>query len=66
MDGVECMRFIHWRYAFHAAQSLKKALENGVKREEIIAAVTHLAFYSRWPTANTALPIIERVFNETK
>src|SRR5882762_8502512 len=45
---------------------LKKALENGVSREELIEVITHLAFYSGWPTANTALPIAERVFNETK
>ena len=40
---------------------LKKALENGVTRDELI---THLAFYSGWPTANTALPIARRVFDE--
>src|SRR5690348_12151882 len=45
---------------------LKKALENGVTRDELIEVITHLAFYSGWPTANTALPIAERVFNETK
>lgn len=45
---------------------LKRALENGVTRDELIEAITHLAFYSGWPTANTALPIAERVFNETK
>jgi 4-carboxymuconolactone decarboxylase len=36
---------------------LNKALENGVTREEIIEMVTHLAFYSGWPTASTALAI---------
>ena len=44
---------------------LKRALENGVTREELIEAITHLAFYSDWPTANTALPIARRVFEET-
>jgi 4-carboxymuconolactone decarboxylase len=43
---------------------LKKALENGVTRDEIIELITHLAFYSGWPTANTALPIARRVFQE--
>jgi len=43
---------------------LKKALENGVSRDEIIEVITHLAFYSGWPTANTALTIAQRVFNE--
>ena len=43
---------------------LKRALDNGVTREEIIETITHLAFYSGWPTANTALPIARRVFEE--
>ncbi len=41
---------------------LNKALDNGVTREEIVELVTHLAFYSGWPTAATALTIVERVF----
>ena len=36
---------------------LGKAIENGVTRDEIIEAITHLAFYSGWPTASTALGI---------
>jgi 4-carboxymuconolactone decarboxylase len=43
---------------------LKKALDNGVSRDEVIGLITHLAFYSGWPTANTALPIARRVFEE--
>ena len=42
----------------------KKALENGVSRDEVIEAVTHLAFYSGWPTASTALTIARKVFAE--
>ena len=43
---------------------LKKALDNGVSKEELIELITHLAFYSGWPTANSALPIARRVFEE--
>ncbi len=43
---------------------LKRALENGVTRDELIETITHLAFYSGWPTANTALSITRRVFEE--
>lgn len=43
---------------------LKKALENGVRRDELIELITHLAFYSGWPTASTALAIARRVFEE--
>ena len=42
---------------------LGKALENGVTREEIIEMITHLAFYSGWPTASTALGIAREVLN---
>jgi 4-carboxymuconolactone decarboxylase len=45
---------------------LKKALENGVTREEIGEIITHLAFYAGWPTASTAIGIADRVFKETK
>ena len=37
---------------------LGKAIENGVSRDEIVEMITHLAFYSGWPTASTALGIV--------
>ena len=43
---------------------LRKALENGVTRDEIVEAITHLAFYSGWPTAATALAIARQVFEQ--
>jgi 4-carboxymuconolactone decarboxylase len=43
---------------------LKFALQNGVTREELIEAITHLAFYAGWPTASTAIGIARRVFEE--
>lgn len=43
---------------------LKKALENGVSHDELVELITHLAFYSGWPTASTALTIARRVFEE--
>jgi 4-carboxymuconolactone decarboxylase len=43
---------------------IKKALENGVTKEEIIEAVTQIAFYAGWPPAMTALPILKKVFEE--
>jgi 4-carboxymuconolactone decarboxylase len=42
----------------------KKALENGVTRDEIIETITHLAFYAGWPPAMTALQIVRKVFSE--
>lgn len=43
---------------------LKRALENGVTREELAEVITHLAFYAGWPAASTAVGIARRVFEE--
>lgn len=43
---------------------LKFALHNGVTRDELIALITHLAFYTGWPNANTAVEIARKVFAE--
>lgn len=32
-----------------------RAIENGVTKEELIEAITHLAFYSGWPNAVSAV-----------
>ena len=45
---------------------LGKALENGVTHDEIIEMITHLAFYSGWPTASTAIGIAREVFAATQ
>jgi len=41
---------------------LEFALENGVTRDEIIELITHLAFYSGWPTAMSAMILAKDVF----
>jgi 4-carboxymuconolactone decarboxylase len=41
---------------------IKRALDNGVTRDELIELMTHLAFYSGWPTANSAVTIARSVF----
>ena len=51
----------HNELPFH----LKRAIENGVTRDEIAETVAHLAFYGGWPVASTAVPIVRRVFDET-
>jgi 4-carboxymuconolactone decarboxylase len=43
---------------------LRFALQNGLTKDELIEAITHLAFYSGWPTASTALSIARSVFGE--
>ena len=41
-----------------------RALANGVSKDELIETVTHLAFYSGWPTANTAIPGLRQAFTD--
>ena len=41
---------------------LGRALENGITKEELIELITHLAFYSGWPTAMSAVLLAKRVF----
>ena len=43
---------------------LAKALENGLKKEELIEVITHLAFYSGWPNAMSAIMIAKEVFSK--
>lgn len=45
---------------------LERALANGVTREELGELITHLAFYSGWPTAMTAGRLARKVFEERK
>ncbi len=40
------------------------ALRNGVTEDELIGAITHLAFYAGWPNAVTAVSVAREVFQE--
>jgi 4-carboxymuconolactone decarboxylase len=41
---------------------MKRALENGVTKDELVEVITHLAFYAGWPPASTAVAIARQVF----
>ncbi len=43
---------------------LKKAFENGLTQEELVAAITHIAFYAGWPTAASGLNHLKKVLEE--
>jgi 4-carboxymuconolactone decarboxylase len=42
---------------------LNRAVENGLTRQELIEAITHLAFYAGWPSAMTAISTAKEVFS---
>lgn len=43
---------------------LERALHNGVTKDEIVELITHLAFYSGWPTAMSAALLAKEVFEQ--
>jgi len=40
---------------------VERALENGVTKDELVEVVTHLAFYSGWPSAMSAITITKEI-----
>lgn len=45
---------------------LARARDNGVTEQELVETITHLAFYSGWPNAITAVGVARDVFKEKK
>ena len=45
---------------------IRRALDNGVTKEEIGEIITHVAFYGGWPTAANAVQVAKAVFDEKK
>jgi 4-carboxymuconolactone decarboxylase len=43
---------------------LALARQNGVTEEELIETITHLAFYSGWPNAVSAIAVAKEVFRK--
>jgi len=43
---------------------LRKALENGLTQKELVAAITHIAFYAGWPTAASGLNHLKTVLEK--
>ena len=41
---------------------LQLAKDNGATEEELIEAITHLAFYAGWPKAMSAMAVAKQVF----
>ncbi len=43
---------------------LRLALDNGLSKDELVAAITHLAFYSGWPNAMNAITELKKIIEE--
>jgi len=44
---------------------LRRALDNGVTKDELVELITHLAFYSGWPTAMSAMGLAKEAFKDS-
>jgi 4-carboxymuconolactone decarboxylase len=44
---------------------LRRALDNGVTRTELVEVITHLAFYAGWPRAMSAVTVARQVLGES-
>lgn len=45
---------------------VRLAMENGLSEEELIEAMTHLAFYAGWPRAASAIRVAQGIFEELR
>ncbi|NTJ11521.1 carboxymuconolactone decarboxylase family protein [Rhizobium lusitanum] len=43
---------------------IKLGLQNGLTKDEIVETITHMAFYSGWPSAVSAVAVANDVFQE--
>jgi 4-carboxymuconolactone decarboxylase len=43
---------------------LRRAIDNGVTLDELVEAITHVAFYAGWPNAVTAIRIARELFEQ--
>jgi 4-carboxymuconolactone decarboxylase len=43
---------------------LRLALDNGLSKDELVAAITHLAFYAGWPNAMSAATQLKAITEE--
>ena len=43
---------------------LNRALDNGLTTKELVAALTHIAFYAGWPSAMTGLTHLKAILDQ--
>ena len=51
---ITCTALVAFGWTEQMKTHFPRALANGVKKEELIEMITHMAFYSGWPSAVTA------------
>ncbi len=68
LAAAEELRLDHSVTALYRTDQLRghirRALDNGVTKDEIGEVITHMAFYAGWPTAANAVRLAKEVFEE--
>jgi 4-carboxymuconolactone decarboxylase len=61
---ITCAALVALQRSDQLRVHLERALDNGVTKDELSELITHLAFYSGWPTAVTAAGIAKEIFDK--
>lgn len=60
---VTCAALIAMGKTEQLSRHFPRAVENGVTKDELAELITHMAFYSGWPSASSAVMLFNDVFN---
>src|SRR6201986_5461019 len=61
---ITCAALVALNRTEQQVSHFQRALNNRVKKEEIIEMITHLAFYGGWPVSMSAANVAKKVFGE--
>jgi 4-carboxymuconolactone decarboxylase len=50
--------------ALYRTDHLRRAFGSGLSKDELVEAITHLAFYTGWPNAMTAITQLQDIVSE--
>ncbi|MFO7698327.1 MAG: carboxymuconolactone decarboxylase family protein [Anaerolineae bacterium] len=62
--GIPRWSCVHFFGGSPLKSHIRIGLQNGLTREEIAEAITHMAFYAGWPCAVNAVRVAREVFAE--
>lgn len=61
---ITCAALVACGRTEQMASHFRRAVRNGLSREELVEMTTHLAFYSGWPSAVSAIARIKETLGE--
>ena len=61
---ITCTAIVAFGWTEQMKTHFPRAIANGVTKEELVEMITHMAFYSGWPSAVTAALQAREIFAE--